>query len=329
MSPRPSRGNREAAGGGRDVLILRALGLGDFLTGVPAYRALRDAFPDRRIVLAARPELHELARLSGAVDAVVPCRGLDDRIRVPGNAMAVNLHGRGPQSHRLLLSTSPARLLAFRHDLVAESSLGPPWIATGHEVRRWCTLLRWFDVRADERALDLELPEELRPAVYAGCTVIHPGAASAGRRWPAERWRCVAAAERASGARVVVTGSDRERPLARWIADGAHLMDSDVLAGRTDLRSLTGLVAGAGVVVSGDTGVSHLATAVGTPSVTLFGPTPPAAWGPPPERRRHRVIWKGAIGDPFADVTSLGLMAIQPDEVLRLIAELRRLPTHL
>jgi ADP-heptose:LPS heptosyltransferase len=49
-------------------------------------------------------------------------------------------------------------------------------------------------------------------------------------------------------------------------------------------------------VICGDTGVAHLATAYGTPSVVLFGPMPPALWGPPPERRQHLVLWRGTGG---------------------------------
>jgi ADP-heptose:LPS heptosyltransferase len=54
-------------------------------------------------------------------------------------------------------------------------------------------------------------------------------------------------------------------------------------------------------VLCADTGVAHLATAFGTPSVVLFGPTPPARWGPPPERTRHRVLWSGGRGDANGD----------------------------
>jgi uncharacterized protein YjbJ (UPF0337 family) len=115
---------------------------------------------------------------------------------------------------------------------------------------------------------------------------------------------------------VVVTGSAAERGLAAAVADAAGLPAAAVLAGRTDLRALAALVAHAGRVLCGDTGVAHLATAFGTPSVVLFGPTPPAEWGPPPERAQHVVLYRRGRGDPHADAPDPGLLAIEVRDVL-------------
>jgi ADP-heptose:LPS heptosyltransferase len=93
-----------------------------------------------------------------------------------------------------------------------------------------------------------------------------------------------------------------------------------VVAGRTDLTALAAIVAHAGRVVCGDTGVAHLATAFGIPSVVLFGPTSPATWGPPAERAHHRVLWHGTTGDPHADRPDPGLLAIEPAQVIQELA---------
>jgi hypothetical protein len=81
------------------VLVLRALGVGDLLTAVPALRGLRSAYPDHRLVLAAPAPLRELAMLTAAVDDLRPISQLGPLPwREPSPAVAVNLHGRGPQS---------------------------------------------------------------------------------------------------------------------------------------------------------------------------------------------------------------------------------------
>jgi len=292
------------------LLAYRALGLGDLLTGVPALRALRSAFPGHRIVLAAPAALAPLAQLSGAVDEVLDTA----RLAVPalrGADLAVNLHGRGPESHRAILASSPRRMLAFAARQVPWR--GPEWRAGEHEVERWCRLLVESGIPADPACLDLPAPAG---AGVAGATVVHPGAAGAARRWPADRWAAVARAERAAGRRVVVTGSAAERPLAEAVARGAGLERSAVLAGRTGLLELAVVVSSAGRVLCGDTGVGHLATAFGVPSVLLFGPTPPAEWGPPPERERHVVLYRGERGDPHAPVPDPGLLAITVEDVL-------------
>jgi len=74
--------------------------------------------------------------------------------------------------------------------------------------------------------------------------------------------------------------------------------------------------------VCGDTGVAHLATALGTPSVVLFGPTSPARWGPPPDRAIHQVLWAGRTGDPHASRPDPGLLAIGENEVLQALTRL-------
>jgi ADP-heptose:LPS heptosyltransferase len=307
----------------RRVLAYRTLGLGDLLTAVPALRGLANGFGNHRIVVAMPEPLHALiALIHPRIEAVA----IDELGPVPpalhGADVAVNLHGRGPLSHRTLLAARPASLLAFAHPDVPSTGSGPPWSDEEHEVARWCRLLSTYGIAAHLDDLHLAAPPEPSPAPR-GATVIHPGATSAARRWPAERWTAVAEAERKAGRPVVITGSSAERPLAEGVATGAGLARDAVLAGRTALSELAAVVAGAGRVACGDTGVAHLTTALGTPSVVLFGPTPPSLWGPPPGRPQHVTLWTGRAGDPHGDVPDPGLLEIGVDDV---VAALDRLP---
>ena len=236
-------------------------------------------------------------------------------------AVAVNLHGRGPESHRVLLALRPRRLIAFEHAAVPQTAGLPPWRADEHEVARWCRLLSESGVPADVTRLDVSVPAGLSPRSTRGATLVHPGAASAARRWPPERFAAVARAELASGRPVVVTAGPGERGLGERVARSAGLSPNAVaLAG--DVLELASLVGSAARVVCGDTGVPDLATAMRTPSVGLFGPTPPAVWGPPRERPWHRVLWTGRRGDPHAPRPDPGLLEIQVDDVLAALHDL-------
>jgi ADP-heptose:LPS heptosyltransferase len=299
-------------------VVLRPLGLGDLLTGVPAIRGIRAAVPDHRLVLATTRALEPLAALIDAVDEVLPAVELEPLDWAgPPPELAVDLHGKGPLSHVVVADLEPERLLTFD----SPGYPGPTWYPDEHEVRRWCRLVaEGLDVACDPDALDLAVPDLVPPA--AGVAVVHPGAAFPGRRWPAERFSAVAAHLAASGLDVVVTGGPAERELALAVAAGAGLGEDAVLAGRTTSLELAAVIAAARVVVCGDTGVAHLASAYRRPSVVLFGPVSPALWGPPP-RQQHVVLWHGdGTGDPWGATLDPALDRITVAEVTTALDQL-------
>lgn len=271
------------------ILVLRALGLGDLLTAVPALRGLRRAFPRAEITLAAPAWLAEAVARIDAVDRLLPTEGLTD-IEYERPDLAVNLHGRGPQSVERLVATRPRMLIT--HD---------EWDADRHEVLRWCDLLERHGIRCDPD--DLHLPP-VGPRTSR--IVVHPGASHGSRRWPVERFAAVVR----ELDDVVVTASPPELDAARQVTP-APVCGS--------LAELLDLVATAGLVICGDTGVAHVATAYGTPSVLLFGPMPPRLWGP--RSGPHHVLWHGGTGDTFAAEPDPGLLRITVDEVLAAVAD--------
>ncbi|HEV2767596.1 MAG TPA: glycosyltransferase family 9 protein [Acidimicrobiales bacterium] len=298
------------------LVVLRALKLGDLLTAVPALRALARAYPEHHRVLAINAGLAPLVELTGAVHEVVDTGELAPLAPELHRAdVAVNLHGQGPQSTALLGQTRPRRLVAFGVPGC------PQWRPGEHERHRWCRLLGEVGIPADPDDFRLARPAREAPAIARGATVVHPGASTAARRWPAERWAAVAAAEAAAGRPVVVTGSAVERPLAEQVAASADLPAGSVLAGRTDLVDLLAVVGAAERVVCGDTGVAHVATALAVPSVVIFGPTSPAEWGPPASGP-HRALWAGHTGDPLADERFPGLLDVSVADVVAALADL-------
>ncbi len=295
------------------VLVLRALGLGDLLAGVPALRGVRRAFPGHRILLALPPGLTEAALATGAVDAVFPAEAPGRAVPSlthwagPPPDVAIDLHGNGPESRDALAALHPRRLLAHA------CPDGPPWQAQAHERDRWCAFLHAYGIPADP--LDQRLPEPDTPSPVPGAVVVHPGAASGSRRWPGERYAAVVRCLRAAGHHVVLTGGPGEEALVRSVAERSGLPAGDVLAGGLPYGELSALVAGASLVLSGDTGPAHLAVAHGTPSVTLFGPVSPRLWGPPPSPR-HLALWKpGPPGDPHGPTPDARLLRIRSGEV--------------
>ncbi|GAA4893021.1 glycosyltransferase family 9 protein [Actinomycetospora straminea] len=302
------------------AVVLRDLGLGDLLVAVPALRLLRRALPAHEIVLVAPDALASLVARLPEVDTHV--RDLlsyssEDHARTD---VAVNLHGKGPESHARLDALAPRRRIGH----AAPGWDGPAWTddPARPERRRWCDLLAATGLVAPDDARagadDLTLPG--RRAVPGGPVVVHPGAAFGSKRWPPERFAACAAALAAQGHAVVVTGGPGERALTAEVVARAGLPDDADLGGRTDLTGLLDLVAAASLVLAGDTGISHVATAFGTPSVTLFGPVLPTQWGPPPGGP-HVVLGDDAArrGERFADDPDPALLAVTPADVLAAI----------
>jgi ADP-heptose:LPS heptosyltransferase len=319
----PLQQGRSSDEDGRPVaVVLRPLGLGDLLTGIPAIRGIRAAVPDHRLVLATTTALAPLAALIDAVDEVLPARELEPLDwSGPPPELAVDLHGKGPASHAVVAGLHPHRLLTFD----SPGYPGPTWYPDEHEVRRWCRLVDeglldgTVGGACDPDALDLAVPA-VRPPV-TGAAVVHPGAAFPGRRWPPDRFASVARHLADRGHDVRITGGPAEVELAGTVAAAAGLPADAVLAGRTTSMELAAVVAAARVVVCGDTGVAHLATAYRRPSVVLFGPVSPALWGPPPRDGRggplHVVLWHGdGAGDPWGTTLDPALAQVSVAEVV-------------
>jgi ADP-heptose:LPS heptosyltransferase len=295
-------------------LVLRALGLGDLLAGVPALRGLRRAFPGHEVVLAAPGGLREAVAAVDAVDrlfpAEAPARGVPSLrgwTEAPPD-VAVDLHGNGPASRDALAALWPGRLLAFTGPH-APGEPQPRWLPDEHERARWCRLLEVYGIAADPA--DLRLPPPAEPSPAPGAVVVHPGANAAARRWPAERYAAVVAELRASGRDVVISGGPGDE---EQVAD---------LAARTGVpvhqnlpyQRFAALIAHASALLSADTGPAHLAVAYATPSVTLFGPVAPALWGPPPDTRHLALHHPSPPADPNAPTPDPTLLRITPTEV--------------
>ena len=240
--------------------------------------------------------------------------------------MAVQLHGSGGTVNALL-GLLGARATAGFHEPDGDGADQPgflPWPAADHEIHKCLRLTRHLGLppagehlefplhAADHAALHAALrvasdnvASDNSPGAGGGISratgdgalprpyaVVHAGAQLASRRWPAGRFAQVADWLATRGLRVVLTGTVGEAPLTRAVCAGlgASARERTLdLTGRTDLGALAALIDGARLVVCNDTGVSHLAAALGTPSVVVASGSDPGRWAPL-DHGRHRVL---------------------------------------
>jgi ADP-heptose:LPS heptosyltransferase len=168
------------------------------------------------------------------------------------------------------------------------------WRPEEHEVQRWLRLLEHAGVPPKGTRLEFPLDEADWRELRSFClrersyVVIHPGSQLSSRRWPAERFAEVADALAVEGLKVVLTGVIDEISLVGKTRDAMRQPAID-LAGRTTLGGLAALIGGARLLVSNDTGVSHIAAAMRTPSVVIACGSDPRRWAPL-DRALHRVL---------------------------------------
>jgi ADP-heptose:LPS heptosyltransferase len=245
--------------------------------------------------------------------------------------LAIQLHGSGQLTNPLMLLLD-ARLNAGFYTpgrLCPDEERYLPWPTRDAEVRRLLRLVDHLELPSQDEALEFPLrpvdvaelaalPEaaDLAPSSYA---CVHPGARGITRRWPAERFAAVVDGLAARGLRVVLTGSAAETDIVAAVAGLARTAPLS-LAGRTTLGALAALLAGARLLVSNDTGLSHLAAALRTPSVIVYSGSDPDRWAPL-DRRRHRAVFQPIACRPcgydFCPIDLQCARRVSPADVLR------------
>ena len=274
-----------------DILVVRFSAIGDILLITPLLRAIRARYRGARIAVLTKEEFVPLLSHNPHVSEVLSVapgegvRAIAERIRGVRYTHLLDLHG-NLRSHALRrLAPGPWRsyakrrleralLITVKRDIygvetpIAERYFeaatgldvlpdgGPPDFFVGEEA----------DERAAEWLSGLGLGQD-RPIV-----AMAPGAAHATKCWPAEYWVELIRRITPTGADVAVLGGPDDAELARRISDLAGAGAAS-LAGTLSLQETGAVIRRAAVLISGDTGVMHMATGVGTPVVALFGPT--------------------------------------------------------
>ncbi|MER7575422.1 glycosyltransferase family 9 protein [Streptomyces sp. NPDC126514] len=282
------------------ALVVRLDSFGDVLLAGPAVRAV--AAHSSEVTMLCGPRGEPAARLlPGVTDVMVweaPWEGFDPptvaaadteglirrlRKKAFDTALVLTSFHQSPLPTALLLRLAgvprigadsvdhPGRLLDVRHQRL-------PGRHEAEAALDTAAAMGWLPPPGDDGRLRVvPTPDTIALTGNGPYIVVHPGASAPARAWSPDR--CAEAVELLgeAGHRVVVTGGPDEVGLTRKVS-GDTAVD---LGGRTDPRTLAGVLRIADAVVCGNTGPAHLAAAVGTPVVSLFAPVVPAErWAP-------------------------------------------------
>ncbi len=288
--------------GVRSILVMRLYFLGDVVLSTPVLEALKRRFPDARLtvlakkraagVLTANPNVDEIVLYDAVADYHMPRHQwrLARRLRRERFDLAVDLSG-NLLSSWLLWVADPGYRVGFNHagfPRLLDHRI--PYVTDGSVVEHLLSAVEPLGATAEplpriyltdeERTAATELLEREGVGRNEPFAVLAPGANWEYRRWPAERHAALArllASE--DGIRSVLTGGDEDEEICAGVAaasDGSALS----LAGRLDVRGLAATAERAVLFVGSDSGPMHIAAAVGTPVVALFGPNTPDRFAP-------------------------------------------------
>jgi ADP-heptose:LPS heptosyltransferase len=299
------------------IVIFRALQLGDLLCTVPAFRALRSAFPQARISLIGLPWAADfVSRFSHYLDDFIEFPGwpgLPERepnpLQIPGFlheiqsqhfGLALQMHGSGVVTNPLVALFGAQETAGFYQpgQFLPDKKSFLVYPEDGHEIHVFLRLMKFLGITPQEDHLEFPIRAEelqafeklqLRSGIESGKYIcMHPGARFTGRRWPTENFSRLGDRLSKMGFQVVLTGTEAEQSLTGAVKRNMNQPALD-LAGETDLGTLAELLKGARLLVSNDTGVSHMAAALHVPSVILFSASDPNRWRPL-DHKLHRIV---------------------------------------
>ncbi len=313
------------------IAVLRALQLGDWLCAEPSVRALQARFPLAEITLIGLPWMEGFATRYPHVGRFLPFPGCAGIREVPYRPevtesflaaaqrerydLAVQMHGAGPESSAFVAALGASLTLGYTlPGTHSPLHLAVPYPAESvHEARKWLGLVAHVGATGPAVPELPVLPEE--EAEAAGLlapldrtrpiVAFHAGSREPARRWPPVRFAALAdSLHEALACQILLTGSPQDAPDNAQVLAAAHSPILD-LTGKTSIGSLAALLNQVDLLVTNDSGPSHVAWARGVPSIILFGPSDPARWAPLQGGLHHAVI------SPSRDLRDLSLERVQ------------------
>jgi heptosyltransferase-2 len=286
----------------RRILLVRLSALGDVLLATPAARALRRRFPAAQIdwlieesyapLIAASPHVRPIVYRKRTLHAgLIGLMRLRRELERSRYDLIIDLQGK-PKTW--LLGGAAGRRLSFRRRTLSQAALAllgrDPPLTRSHAVDLYLEALLALGVKPDGRGLELALTAPMR-AEAAGLDLkgpvagLAPGARWATKRWPAERYAMLGRELSQRGFPLLLIGGPGDEgtlSAVRRELPGMAIADTMELS----VGGVAAAIERCAVLVTGDSGPSHIAAALGTPVVTVFGPTSERRWGPLSERSR-------------------------------------------
>ena len=329
------------------LLIVKTSSIGDVIHALPVVQAIKEAGPHLTLGWVVRRRCADVLRGSPFIDHlyVMPDKptpaelwALRGELRAGRYNLALDMQGLLLSGLVTRLSGAPVRLGWDRNREVNTLFLTHPDVPGKAQNTHEVDLLYGFAEALGVRAAHTDFtPQPYLAADGAGRAenwlsgLPHPrialnvGASRAYKRWPADRWATVARALTASGQGVVFVGDTHDAEVVAQITPSLTGGYVD-LAGRTTLRELASILAACDLLATADTGPMHIAVAVGTPVVALFGATDPARHGP--YGARNVVLHNPAPGAmvagkrPTEEGGAACMARITPDDVLAAVGKM-------
>jgi ADP-heptose:LPS heptosyltransferase len=297
--------------------IFRALQLGDMLCAVPAFRALRQAYPHAQITLLGLPWAKGFTdRFDHYFDGFIhfpgypglPEQGFDAKVfhQFIGDMqeqkfdLILQMQGNGSLVNPMMEFFGAQYLAGFKTEghYAPDNGLYLNYPDYGSEIERHLALMAHIGIKSLGTELefpimesDLEELRQLNLPVEAGRYVcIHPGSRGSWRQWPTGYFAALADYCIEQGYMAVITGTKDEMDIVDSVI--SQMKNTPVnTAGRTSLGAVGALIKNAALLISNCTGVSHIAAAFKTPSVVVSMDGEPYRWGPLDNHRHRTINW--------------------------------------
>lgn len=292
----------------KSILIIKMSAIGDVIHALPVASALKARYPEAHITWIVEKPAYELLTNNPDVDDIVlfdkpgfkSLRGiiangpkLSRSLKACNFDLALDLQGLFKSAAVSLLSGAKLRLgycnMREGSGLVSRPVCGPN--QTGHVVDRYLDVVRSIGAYVDEPVFPVIITENeaqaaIDTASHAGLEFNKPYVVLApGTNWPTKRWPTASYAQladklaRETEYQVVITGGSGDAGLASQIVSRSSTGVVD-LTGKTGLKQLAHILKNAKAFIGSDSGPMHLAVALGTPVVAMFGPSDPDRNGP-------------------------------------------------